>query len=386
MDKRAWVGQLKRQIDKHGADAASWYAFWKDPDTGAQQNKSCGPGTVGFKAAEKLADRIHSQIVTGTYKSMAKHTWESFRDKYKEKIVSRLRDPSRRAINDTIIAVERVMKPKWVKSITTDAIDTFIAKRLEEDGIRKRTISPATVNKDLRNIRAMMNVAKEWGMVTIIPRMRFLKLSKKLPTFIPPEHFAAIYGACTAAKAPKKIPNVDPADWWRALLTTASMTGWRIGQILSLKWADVDLDKGEAITMAESVGNKGKRDERIPLHPVVVEHLRRLEGSFDERVFPWDQHYRKLWVHFTIIQKASKLADGKPMPESGKNGWYGFHDIRRAFATLNAAQMDLFQLQALMQHKSLETTKGYVNMANRLTDQVKSLFVPPVLRTEGKIG
>ena len=46
-----------------------------------------------------------------------------------------------------------------------------------------------------------------------------------MPTFVPPEHFAAIYTACEHAKRPKRIPNVKPADWWRALLVTAYMTG-----------------------------------------------------------------------------------------------------------------------------------------------------------------
>lgn len=42
--------------------------------------------------------------------------------------------------------------------------------------------------------------------------------------------------------------------------------------------------------------------------------------------------------------------------------------------------MDLFTLKALMQHKSLATTEGYVNMAKRLKKPVENLFVPPVLK------
>ncbi len=74
------------------------------------------------------------------------------------------------------------------------------------------------------------------------------------------------------------------------------------------------------------------------------------------------------------------LADGSPLPQAGKNGWYGFHDFLRALATLNAQKMDLFELQGLMQHQSLETTKLYVNMASRLK-MIKGLYVPNVLAT-----
>jgi len=44
-----------------------------------------------------------------------------------------------------------------------------------------------------------------------MPHIDFLKEPKKLITFVPPEHFAAIYQACPAANLPK-LSNIDPAD------------------------------------------------------------------------------------------------------------------------------------------------------------------------------
>ncbi len=75
------------------------------------------------------------------------------------------------------------------------------------------------------------------------------------------------------------------------------------------------------------------------------------------------------------------LSDGSPLPRGGKNaGRYGFHDLRRGFATANAESMDLFQLQSLMQHKSLDTTRLYVNMAEKLNSAVDGLKVPAILQ------
>jgi len=45
---------------------------------------------------------------------------------------------------------------------------------------------------------------------------------------------------------------------------------------------------------------------------------------------------------------------------------------------MNADSMDLFELQGLMQHKSLETTKLYVNMTKRRAKPVSNLYVPPI--------
>ena len=47
---------------------------------------------------------------------------------------------------------------------------------------------------------------------------------------------------------------------------------------------------------------------------------------------------------------------------------------------MNAATMDLFELQALMQHRALTTTQGYVNIAGQLSKTVERLFVPSLHR------
>lgn len=390
MDKKAWVHQLKKQIDQRGKAKAAWYVTWNDPE-GRRRTTSCGPGKVGHRAAEKLADKIHAELVTGTYRSKSKTTWDELRSKYEEKIASRFDGPSRQAAEMALNNFQRVAKPKYLKSITADLIDGYVSKRLEEFAQRTgkpdrsankilTKVSPATVNKELRYVRLVLNVAKEWKMIQEVPKIRFLKLPKLLPTFIPADHFAAVYTACGKSTMPGDVRNIAPAQWWRGLIVMGYMTGWRISQLLSLKWADVDLSNGTAIARVVE-GNKGKREERIPLHPLVIDHLKPLAGSFDELVFPWTDNPRNLWLEFQRIQQAAQLADGSPMPKGGKRGdWYGFHDLRRGFATMNAGSMDLFELQGLMQHRTLETTREYVNMAKRYNETVKNLFVPQNLR------
>ena len=59
---------------------------------------------------------------------------------------------------------------------------------------------------------------------------------------------------------------------------------------------------------------------------------------------------------------------------------YGFHDFRRAFATVNAETLSGDALQKLMRHKSFPTTQRYINMAEHLNRSVETLHVPEVLR------
>lgn len=119
--------------------------------------------------------------------------------------------------------------------------------------------------------------------------------------------------------------------------------------------------------------SKGKRDEIAPLHPVVVEHLHKIV-DFGPMVFPWPHHERTVCVEFTRIQHAAKNETAEriidlPCREKHEHAdachVYGFHDLRRAFATQNALRLTENALQALMRHKSDLTTKRYINMARQ---------------------
>src|SRR5262249_30843564 len=147
-----------------------------------------------------------------------------------------------------------------------------------------------------------------------------------------------------------------------------------------LRRDDLDLETGIAITRWED--NKGKRDERVKLHPVVVEHLKKLPG-FTPTVFPWNHNKTTLYNEFTAIQE--KAGIHLPCNEKHKHTpachVYGFHDLRRAFATMNADRLTGDALQALMRHKSYSTTQRYINIARQMDAAVASLHVPEVLRT-----
>ena len=84
-------------------------------------------------------------------------------------------------------------------------------------------------------------------------------------------------------------------------------------------------------------------------------------------IFPWPHSHQTLYDQFQRIADAAGVEF-----EFGK----AFHDLRRGFATANAANLDAFELQHLMQHKSLTTTAKYVAMAHRSSDAIEKLAVP----------
>lgn len=168
----------------------------------------------------------------------------------------------------------------------------------------------------------------------------------------------------------------EPAGWWQALLTFALTTGWRIEEILSLRRDDLDFASGAILTRAAD--NKGSRDDRDYLPAAVLELVKAVVG-FEPVVFWWPHNERTLWSEFGRMQREAgiHLPCREEHDHTDACHVYGFHDLRRAFATMNA---DKLTADALMQHKSYLTTRRYVNMARQLNRAVEGLHVPDILR------
>jgi integrase len=381
----AWIYQKTDDVKKHGEAQAPYYVGWYEPD-GRRKGKCCGEGFHGKKNAQLLKRKIESELMTGTYQMHTRKLWDDFRTEYERRVVSGLAQRSRPQVLTSLDHFKRIIKPVRVFAINTQHIDDFIAARRLEAGQKAgSTVSPATINHDLRHLKAALRVAAEWGYLTHVPKFRMEREPGKLPTYVTGDHFAAIYRACNVATMPENVPNVKPADWWRALLVMGYMTGWRIGDMIALRRDRLDLEAGTAVSLAED--NKGKRDELVKLHPVVVEHLRRLEGArlagpLASLVFPWNHNTRTLYYEFTRIQEAAKIKLPCAADHEHTRACYvyGFHDLRRAFATMNADKLTPDALQALMRHKSYQTTQKYINMARQMDAAVASLHVPEVLR------
>jgi integrase len=378
---KAWVFQDPKQVKKVGAEAASWYVGWFDPE-GKKRCKSCGPSARGHDLAEKERKKVEAQLITGTYEDKSRTTWKDFCQEYEERILAGLAVKTRDEALVSLGHFQRIVKPVRVAVLRTSHVDQFVAARRKEPGKKKGSLlSPASINKDLRHVKAALRVAAEWGYLRAVPKFRMEKVVKALPTYVTGEHFAAIYQACETARMPEGLPY-PAADWWRGLMVMGFMTGWRISDMLGLRRDDLDLEGGYAIT--RGADNKGKRDERVKLHPVVVDHLRKLAG-FDPCVFTWNHDRRTLQTIFAEVQEAAgvRLPCAERHEHTRYCHVYGFHDLRRAFATMNADKLSPDALQALMRHKSYQTTQVYINYARQMDAAVAGLHVPDVLKGIG---
>lgn len=374
----AWIFQDPHQVKKHGPDKASFYVGWIDYD-GRQRCKSFGPGDKGRDRANAHRAVIENQLAEGSYKTIARKTWAQFREEYEEKILPSKAARTQEEIRSALTTFERITRPVKMAAIKTKTIDDFVAKRRLEPGKKKgAATSNATINKLLRTLKAALHVAHEWEYVHEVPKFKTLRELEEIPLYVTPEHFTAIYQSCQHATRPTGA-SYSPADWWRALTVFCYMTGWRIGQVLALRREDVDLKSGQATSRAKD--NKGKRDTSIPLPAVVADHLKMIQG-FDSVVFPWNHNKTILYKDFAAIQEAAgiRLECHEQHEHTRFCRVYGFHDFRRAFATMNADKLTEDTLRNLMQHRSISTTKRYIAVARQLDAAVENLYVPEVLR------
>ncbi len=388
------MAKIYLQSKKH----KTFYMDFRDHNKVLRQRVNTGVSdeALARSIADKVeedAERLHAgkelkhPKVTAVFLKicMAGRSWEEFREQYRTSVLGGLAERTRSEVEDSLDRYERLMKPKAVADVSTEKLDAFIAQRRAEPGKKKgATVSPATINKDLRHLKAAFRAAVDWEYLRQAPKVRFQREAEKLPRYVTEEHFISIYHACDTACLPES-PGVEPGAWWRALMVTLYMTGWRIGQTLALRRSGLDLEKGTLLSMARD--NKGKRDQLVRLHDQVIKHLRELGGTADV-LFPWPHDRRTLDVEWHRIQRAAKVkgADGQEVglhlschgehEHTPACHVYGFHDLRRAFATNNADRMTPDALQRLMQHASYLTTQRYIDIARQLAPAVADLYVP----------
>ena len=163
----------------------------------------------------------------------------------------------------------------------------------------------------------------------------------------------------------------------------AMTTGWRVGDLLAFRRDDLDLETGRILTRAKN--NKAGRDDYDYLVPVALQHVRKVI-SFDLHVFPWPHHRTTLWTIFDEIQQQAGI--NLPCPDAHAHEctdachYYGFHSLRRCYATLNADSMPSPVLQKKMRHASFSTTLRYIALSNKLKKATDAVHVPEFLQNQ----
>lgn len=259
---------------------------------------------------------------------------------------------------------------KSAKSIATTHLIPFLGARTL-DSIATADVQalkgalshrgPKTVNNVLSVLSRALRCAVEWEVLRTLPcRFGLLKVTEtERDWYEPHEYLRLISGASKCG--PREL----------VLILLGGSAGLRRGEIIALKWSDVDFTRGhlridravwhDKKDVSAEATPKGNRGRIIPLHPELAEALqayRRQHPSVDERVLPNGDGRDLTYKTIRCMVKRSQRRAGLPV-DSG-----GIHLLRHTFCShLAVAGVSAKAIQELAGHADLKTTMRYMHLS-----------------------
>jgi excisionase family DNA binding protein len=214
-----------------------------------------------------------------------------------------------------------------------------------KDGVTK-----STTNRCLAVLRKMLTLAVEWGYLEkdAVPKIKFF-----------PEKDNRKERFLTDDEEQRLLASASPT--LRSIIIIAVNTGMRLGEILGLRWDQIDFT-AQRIRVERT---KSGKIRHIEINTPLLQELTRLK-SLDGRspyVFLSEATGKPLTTVKTAFKGACRRAKKDP-DDKDDPGIVGlrFHDLRHTFASrLNLAGADPVTIMELMGHSSLKMTERYTH-------------------------
>lgn len=231
-------------------------------------------------------------------------------------------------------------------AITRADVEAYQTARAQEPKVTggAGTVSRCHVNHELVCLKGLFSRAIAWGLAAHNPvrGVRLFKLEQLRERALSSGQVEELLRACTGRMARM-----------RPLLILALNTGFRRGELLGLRWADVDWGRRELWARQ----TKSSRDRAVPLNAPAIDALRAQETP-DGAILgcPWVFASRTGERFNEVRVRWLGRVAGIPRLR--------FHDLRHTFASnYLAAGGALHDLKELLGHASVSTTSRYLHGA-----------------------
>ena len=252
-----------------------------------------------------------------------------------------------------------------LSEITPARLNMAREKLKEKRTHYKKVRSDATVNRYLSALSHVFTVAmKDWEWIDDTPfrKMRKLKESRGRVRFLSDEERDKLLEAC------KQSNNY----YLYIIVMLALTTGARKGEILNMKWQDVDFNRKSIILHDTKNGER----RAIRITTVTEPLLKELAGDSpnkDNYVFksPTENKTIKLQGPWTIALERAGIQD------------FRFHDLRHTAASylaMNGATSG--EIAEILGHKTLEMVKRYAHLTESHTATVVESMVQKIFGGE----
>jgi len=244
--------------------------------------------------------------------------------------------------------------------VTPEKIERYSAQ------LFNKGLSPASIDNRLRAIRAFLNFLAREGYTeeNFAKYVRKVKLPKQYPYVLTDEQVTALLKACNR-KTWEGQRNYT-------MLILFLDTGLRLSELINLTISDLNMNKRSMLIR----NGKGGKDREVYLGKTALKELAKwlsIRGHFayEDRLFLTRQGepLKKRHVE-TILERLAKKAGLTGVRVSP-------HTLRHTFATnfiRNGG--DVFSLQRILGHASIETCMIYVHLGGRQLQEAMLRFSP----------
>ncbi len=215
----------------------------------------------------------------------------------------------------------------------------------------KRGLKNASINRYLEILSKMFNLGIDNGSLSVNPVSKVKKLQED-------NHKVRFLTAEEEARLYKALP-----EFLKPIVTTALHTGMRKGEILNLKWNNIDFEYG----FIELLETKSGKARKIPISEKLMEIFNKLYmDARSEYVFINPETGLPYVDIKKSFNKAKEVAGIKD---------FRFHDLRHTVATrLVEKGIDLLVVMDILGHSKIETTMRYAHpIPKRKSDAISVL-------------
>ncbi len=284
--------------------------------------------------AERWARQVEAQIDQGRFVSLRldeRTTFDELVSRYMAEVT-----PLMKGGKEDLIRLAALKRNPLCKLSMVALTPTRVAEFRDE---RLKQVSSGTVIRELAYISSIVNHARrEWG-ISIDNPVRLVRkpASPQGRTRVLSEaELLCILEALTPSPTRRLTP------WMKPLVELAVETAMRRGELLGLKWSDIDMTN----RVAHLPVTKNGEGRYVPLSSRAVTILQSMPRSLSGYVFP---------IQPQTVAAAFKRASKRVGLDDVR-----FHDLRHTATTALATKLpNVIELAAVTGHKSLHMLKRY---------------------------
>jgi integrase len=261
-----------------------------------------------------------------------------------------------------------------VRDVQPDHVHSYIHACVNEGQENESKPSNATKRSRYRHVRAFFSWAVENELVDESPVRDVSKPRKeeKEKAFLKPKDIKKILRAVDAHRGMREgEPGPTPRDTWlKQMIRVAVGTGLRRGELLNLRWGDVDLESGRLVVRnRDGFTAKNGRERTVPLRGNALETLRGMSAARspedNEPVFvdangdvPKPDRVSK---RFKFYVRKAKLSDREEL---------SFHSCRHTTGSwLSMQGVPLRVISEILGHSSTQVTEMYSHLSPEVMDR-----------------